>query len=232
MHVCLLSQKSKLTLDSASSVAGRFVVKTNGLTLEPCLEMSGQLASVAKRATNRAKYPSSRTAPTAQRQNKQVETNKSNQRPPKISEAEQHQQRPRQPQQQHVRFSATSASASVVTKFRVPTPATLFCQWVRDPRSCYYNVITRTPRDPKTTYLFNIILRRMRNFPTPQGLDRAESAHTANQTTVSTYSSQRQEDKHQHHIEPPRSSQLSCTMYCARAAKTESGHKWVYGTLS
>jgi len=101
-------------------------MNTNGLTLKPCLEMSGQLANVANRATNRAKYPSSIvSASRAQRQNKQVETNKSNQRPPKISEAEQHQQRPRQPQQQHVRFSATSASASVVTKFRVPTPATL-----------------------------------------------------------------------------------------------------------
>merc|ERR1712087_1079079 len=58
------------------------------------------------------------SASTAQRLNKQVETNKSNQRPPKISEAEQHHQRPQQPQQQHVRFSATSVSASVVTKFR------------------------------------------------------------------------------------------------------------------
>merc|ERR1719356_1442269 len=34
-------------------------MNTNGLTLEPCLEMTGQLASVAKCATNRAKYPSS-----------------------------------------------------------------------------------------------------------------------------------------------------------------------------
>ena len=30
-------------------------MNTNGLTLEPCLEMNGQLASVAKCATNRAK---------------------------------------------------------------------------------------------------------------------------------------------------------------------------------
>ena len=98
-------------------------MNTNGLTLEPCLEMSGQLASVARCATNRAKYPSSFVlASTAQ--SKKIETNKPNQRPPKISETghhqhyRQHQQRPQQPQQQHVQFSATSASASVVTKFR------------------------------------------------------------------------------------------------------------------
>merc|ERR1712157_567272 len=121
------------------------------------------------------------SASTAQRQNKQVETNKSNQRPPKISEAEQHHQRPQQPQQQHVRFSATSVSASVVTKFRHLRPPP-FCQVGKGPK-------TLSIQDPREIQKLRTCLIptfaesvRMRNLPVPQGLDQNLPKHKTRAT--------------------------------------------------
>ena len=65
VHVLVEPEIQTLLLTAGFLHCGRFVINKNGLTLEPCLELSGQLANAAKCAIDRAHQSTGTTLPSS-----------------------------------------------------------------------------------------------------------------------------------------------------------------------